>query len=495
MPVSELAVDSTFAGCRIEGLAGRGGMGVVYRATQLPLGRTVALKVVAPERAADAIFHARFERETRLAAAMDHPNVIPMYEAGEQDGRLYLVMRWVQGGDLQQLINESGPLDPGRAADIVAQIGSALDAAHAAGLVHRDVKPANVLIAGEEGSGHVYLSDFGLTLDVSSGSRLTQTGDMLGTVDFMAPEQLEGGPVSARTDVYALGCVLHTALTGDPPFRRGAFAATILAHLGDPPPAASATPGVPAAFDGVVARALAKRPADRYSSAGELVEAALAAAGTPPRARTHPRARPPEAENGAGGAGTAVLPATTVPLPERGREPHHVTAPESPTARISQARGRRTPRAVMAAGAAAVLAIALAVLLAAGLFGGDEDSGPLTTGEVRVAANSFAAAYAHEDDAAMADALTRDVARVTPADRERGRAAVRREYRSQFAANATEGYRLTALEVRAGAAGRASGRYVASRSGAEPITGRIVLGVRRENGRPRVALIAVTPDR
>src|SRR4051794_35783132 len=150
-------------------------MGIVYRATQLPLGRTVALKVVAPERAADATFHARFERETRVAAAIDHPNVIPVYEAGESDGRLYLVMRWVQGGDLQELIAQSGSLEATHAAWIVAQVGYGLEAAHAAGLVHRDVKPANVLISGEEGSGHVYLTDFGLTLETTSDVRITRT--------------------------------------------------------------------------------------------------------------------------------------------------------------------------------------------------------------------------------------------------------------------------------------------------------------------------------
>ena len=161
----------------------------------------------------------------------------------------------------------------------MAQVGAGLEAAHAAGLVHRDVKPANVLLAGDEGALHVYLTDFGLTLDASSDTRLTQTGDVLGTVEYMAPEQLEAEPVSARTDVYALGCVLYAALTGRPPFSRGTYAATMLAHLGDPPPRPSATEGVPAAFDAVVARALAKRPEDRYPSARELVEAALAAAG------------------------------------------------------------------------------------------------------------------------------------------------------------------------------------------------------------------------
>ena len=490
--VSELALDSTFADCRIEGVAGRGGMGVVYRATQHPLGRTVALKVVAPERAADPTFHARFERETRVAAAIDHPNVIPVYEAGEQDGRLYLVMRWVDGGDLQGLIAASGGLEPALAAGIVAQVGSGLEAAHAAGLVHRDVKPANVLIAAGEGAGHVYLTDFGLTLDPAD-TRLTQTGDLLGTVEFMAPEQLEGDPVSARTDVYALGCVLHAALTGRPPFSRGTFAATMLAHLGDPPPRPSETPGVPAAFDAVIARALAKRPEDRFSSARELVDAALAAAGTPAEARPPLRAAAPPARNGGPGAVTTALPATTAMLPpDRGGD----EVPEGATARIGRAGRTRSPR-TLAAGAAALAAVAgLAVLLSldGGPFDSGDATGPLSAGEVRAAADSFAAAYASEDDDALTDLLSRDVARITPGDTQRGRAAVLREYRGQFAANVTQDYRLTGLAVHGGAAGRASGRYVASRSGAGPITGEIVLGVRRDRGQPRVGLIAVTPD-
>ena len=498
--MSELVLDSTFAGCRIQGVAGRGGMGVVYRATQLPLGRTVALKVVAPERAADPIFHARFELETRLAAAIDHPNVIPVYEAGEQDGRLYLVMRWVEGGDLQRLIAESGRLDPALAARIVAQVGAGLEAAHAAGLVHRDVKPANVLMAGDEVGGHVYLTDFGLTLDAASDTRLTQTGDLLGTVEFMAPEQLEARPVDARTDVYALGCVLHATLTGLPPFSRGTYAATMLGHLNEPPPRPSETAGVPDAFDAVVARALAKRPEDRYASARELVDAALAAAGvadeTPP-----PAGSPgPPARNGGAGSPTVALPATTSRLPATtARLPANGDAADNrspaPTARISRARRRRAPWAPVAAGTALVAA-ALAVLLAldAAPFDSDSASGPVTATEVRDVADSFAAAYAREDDDALRDLLSRDVARITPADSQRGRAAVLREYRGQFAANVTQDYRLTGLAVHGGAAGRATGRYVATRSGGAPITGRIALGVGRDGGRARVGLIAVTPD-
>ena len=239
----------------------------------------MALKLVAPERAADATFRARFEREARVAAAIEHPNVIPVYGAGEEDGRLYLLMRWVPGTDLQALIRRSGRLDHVHAAAIVAQVAAGLDAAHAVGLVHRDVKPANVLLGGEDGSGHVYLSDFGLTLDPATDARVTDSGEWFGTVDFMAPEQFEGDLPDARTDVYALGCVLNAALTGEPPFPRASVPGTILAHLHDPPPRPSATAGVPQAFDGVVARALAKRPNDRYRSAGELAKAALAAAG------------------------------------------------------------------------------------------------------------------------------------------------------------------------------------------------------------------------
>ena len=491
--VSELALDSTFADCRIEGVAGRGGMGVVYRATQHPLGRTVALKVVAPERAADPTFHARFERETRVAAAIDHPNVIPVYEAGEQDGRLYLVMRWVDGGDLQGLIAASGGLEPALAAGIVAQVGSGLEAAHAAGLVHRDVKPANVLIAAGEGAGHVYLTDFGLTLDPAD-TRLTQTGDLLGTVEFMAPEQLEGDPVSARTDVYALGCVLHAALTGRPPFSRGTFAATMLAHLGDPPPRPSETPGVPAAFDAVIARALAKRPEDRFSSARD-------ARGRRARGGRHPgrgpaasaRGRPARTERRArrGHHGAAGHDRHAAPGPRRRRGARGGHRPDRPSGQdpLTAERWPRAPRRWPPSRGSRCCCRSTAARSTPAT-----PTGPLSAGEVRAAADSFAAAYASEDDDALTDLLSRDVARITPGDTQRGRAAVLREYRGQFAANVTQDYRLTGLAVHGGAAGRASGRYVASRSGAGPITGEIVLGVRRDRGQPRVGLIAVTPD-
>ena len=254
-------------------------MGVVYRATELRLARRVALKVVAPEGVADRDFTERFGREVRMAASIDHPNIVPVYGAGEEDGRLYLVMRYVDGTDLHALVRRAGRLEPARAAAIVAQVAAGLDAAHAAGLVHRDVKPANVLLT-QAGSGHdhVYLTDFGLTVEVSSGSRMTTTGHWIGSVDYMAPEQLRAEPVDARTDVYALGGVLFAALTGEAPFRRGTVPQTIAAQLNDPPPRPTASAPVDPAFDAVVARALAKDPADRYRSAGDLGRAAQAAA-------------------------------------------------------------------------------------------------------------------------------------------------------------------------------------------------------------------------
>jgi hypothetical protein len=481
--VFDLALDSTFAGCRIEAVAGRGGMGVVYRATQLGLDRVVALKLVAPERAADANFRARFERESRVAAAIEHPNIIPVYGAGEEDGRLYLLMRWVPGTDLQALIRRSGRLGHVHAANIVAQVAAGLDAAHAVGLVHRDVKPANVLLGGEDGSGHVYLSDFGLTLDPSADTRVTDSGEWFGTVDFMAPEQFEGDRPDARTDVYALGCVLNAALTGEPPFTRGSVPGTILAHLNDPPPRPSATTGVPRAFDEVVARALAKRRSDRYQSAGELGRAALAAA----------------AQNGGapatGNSETIALTNGAQVMASSDQRTELASEHLGGTARLTRASRRPTSVALVAAGTLLAVGVAIAALLGVGPLGTSEDAGPVTATDVRGAVDAFATAYTREDADALSTLLARDVSRVTPSDAQRGRESVVREYRRQFAANPTERYVLTGLSVRPGAIGRASGRYVVSRSGRGPITGRVAFGVQHEQGRPRVALIAATPDR
>ncbi|HEY1595357.1 MAG TPA: serine/threonine-protein kinase, partial [Thermoleophilaceae bacterium] len=264
------------AGYRIEAVAGRGGMGVVYRARDAALDRVVALKVIAPEYASDSKFRKRFVRESLATAGVDHPNVIPVYDAGEgDDGQLFIAMRFVEGEDLGTLLHESGALAPVLAAEIVAQAASALDAAHRRGLVHRDVKPANVLIADGE-RPHVYLTDFGLAKWEDTSSGLTSTGGWLGTPDYLAPEQVEGGTPDPRTDVYALGCVLFASLAGQPPFADVPRLRKATAHMQDAPPALrDVAPSVPKTFEPVIRRALAKDPAKRYQTTGELGAAAL----------------------------------------------------------------------------------------------------------------------------------------------------------------------------------------------------------------------------
>src|SRR5215210_3313154 len=254
-------------------------MGVVYHAVQPRLGRRVALKVIAPEYARDESFRQRFERESRHAASIDHPHVVPIYEADEAEGLLYLIMRYVDGPDLGALIERQQRLPPEQAASIVAQVASALDCAHRSGLVHRDVKPANVLVTGERGEEHVYLTDFGLTKRTSSQSGLTATGMFVGTVDYVSPEQVRGEPLDARADVYALACLLFHALTGEVPYPRGDDMAKMYAHVeADPPAPSELVPGLPRQFDAGIARGMAKERAGRYPSAGDLGRAALAAA-------------------------------------------------------------------------------------------------------------------------------------------------------------------------------------------------------------------------
>jgi hypothetical protein len=489
--VADLSPGEQFAGCRIEAVAGRGGMGVVYRATELRLGRPVALKLLAGERAADPDFRERFQRESRMAAAIDHPNVIPVYGAGEEDGRLYLVMRYVAGTDLHALLRRERSLAPDRAADVVAQIAAALDAAHAAGLVHRDVKPGNVLLAGQ----HAYLSDFGLTRQVGVDSELTGTGQWIGTADYCSPEQVRGERTDARADVYALGCVLFTALTGQTPLGRGTVPATVSAHLHDDPPRISAF-GAPREFDRVIWRALAKDPDDRYPSAGDLGRAALAAARGEPvteseRSVARGHAAPAAAAPTGNGHGAAGPPGQE---PQPGQEPGAEPGrdPQPPVRVHGRSRTRLAVRGLAAVAALAAVGLLLGLILDGP--GSAQPSGPLSRNEVRAAAEAFAAAYAGEDPAALRRLLTRDAERVLPSGVARGRDAVVQQYERQFDGRVL-GYDLQGLDVAGGARGRASGDYRVTRRGRPPIEGRIVLTVVRDRGEARISLIAATPRR
>ena len=270
-------IRSDFLGYRIEELLGRGGMGVVYRAYDLRLKRPVALKLVAPSLARDTRFLERFARESELVMSLEHPNVVPIYDAGDFEGRVYLAMWLVDGRDLGSVLRAEGPLEPARAIAICAQIASALDAAHARGLVHRDVKPSNVLLDSSE---HVYLADFGLTRRLDDDEHPAAEDRSLGTPAYLAPEQLEGGPVDGRADIYSLGCVLYECLTGEPVFPRSSRLAVAWAHLEEEPPRASRQKrGLPEAIDRVIWRALAKEPGARYPSCGALVSAAEQALG------------------------------------------------------------------------------------------------------------------------------------------------------------------------------------------------------------------------
>jgi serine/threonine protein kinase len=334
--VPDLGPGDAFAGHRITGVAGRGGMGVVYRAVQLDLDRPVALKLIAPHLAEDPSFRERFVRESRLAAAIDHPNVIPIYYTGEHEGALYIAMRYVEGSDLRTLVRAAGPLDPERAARLVAQVADALDAAHERGIVHRDVKPANVLLGS---SDHVYLTDFGLTKRVTSQSGQTRAGGWVGTLGFVAPEQIRGERVDARADIYALGCLLFHTLAGGPPYQRDSDEATLWAHLHDDPPSLRASaPQAPAALQDVIDRALAKEPEERYQSAGDLGRAALAAVGREPA---------PRGERVVARGAAAPVDAETAPSPDQA--PTVLGEPAAPPSRRSCCRPaaatrRRPPR-------------------------------------------------------------------------------------------------------------------------------------------------------
>ena len=298
-------VGSRLAGYRLDEQIGRGGMAVVYRAYDTRLERQVAIKVLTPELARDEAFRQRFIRESRTAAAVNHPNIIPIFEAGEADGVLFIAMRFVQGPNVQALVETAGPMPAARACHIITQVAAALEAAHSHGLVHRDVKPGNILLdaaGGGDHPGHAYLSDFGLSKRALSVSALTSTGQFLGTLDYIAPEQIEARAVDGRTDEYALACSAYTMLTGQPPFVRDESIAVMWAQISATPPTlTSRRPDLPAAVDEVMAKALAKVPTDRYATCPEFAVALRRACGLdssgtgPGRAGAVPEPPPREA--------------------------------------------------------------------------------------------------------------------------------------------------------------------------------------------------------
>jgi hypothetical protein len=377
---SELSAGDDFAGYRIERRLGRGGMGILYLAVEPGLDRRVALKLIAPEAAADEVFGKRFAEESRIAASIEHPNVVPIYAAGAEGGVPYIAMRYVSGSDLSRRLAREGKLEPATAAALIAQVANGLDAIHAAGLVHRDVKPANVLLSGG-GAEHAYITDFGVARNVTTESGLTQTGRFVGTLDYVAPEQISGGVADARADVYALGCLLFKLLTGEVPYPREGDAARLYAHLNDPPPSPSLyVPEISMALDDVVVRAMSKQPDDRYPSAGDLGRAAVAAVSGAALAV-------PERTVATGAAATRTA-ETVQPAGEAVPEPDPKAATPSgartetaaPTRRLGSGDqgGRNVGRRRLALGGALALAAAaaVAIVLATGGEGGDGGGDP-----------------------------------------------------------------------------------------------------------------------
>ena len=377
-------VGDELAGYRLQAVLGRGGMSVVYEAENPRLGSTVALKVLAPELAADDAFRARFLKESRIAASLNHPNVIPIYDVGSHDDLLYIAMRYVAGSDLRAVLKRQQVLAPDQAVLLIGQAARALDAAHRRGLVHRDVKPGNILIehgSDDDDPDHVYLTDFGISKHTSSHSGLTATGEFIGTIDYIAPEQIKGSPVDGRADIYSLGCVLYECLTGRVPFAKDVDAAVIWAHVEEQAPMpTSLRPALPPGIDEVMDRALAKDPAARYASCRELNAAAsasllgasyagpdtatvLAASaastaaadpGSPPLAR--PASPSPAGPAGPPPAGLHDRTAPGAPLPGRppGPPPRHAAGGDAPAA--PPHRNRR--RGLLAGLGALVLVIA-----------------------------------------------------------------------------------------------------------------------------------------
>jgi hypothetical protein len=494
----DLAVGMDIGGCRLERVIGRGGMGIVYLGRDLALDRPVAVKLIASEHSGDDSVRRLFEREARLMAAIDHPNVIPVYAAGEEGDHLYIVMRYVDGTDLRRLLAESGPLDPVRAGLIVEQIARALDAAHDRGLVHRDIKPANVLLSGD----HAYLTDFGITRLIDERTRGTDTGELVGTLDFMSPEQVRGQATDARSDVYSLGCVLYACLTGDSPFQRPTAAATMEAHLQEDPPAVSQAAGVSRRFDPVLARAMAKRPEDRYQSAGLLGKAVLAAAqdsghrsrGTAVMVGGSDGSRSGEAATIVAGSSSdptaSAAPTVAAPPAVKRRTVAHTLVSPDAVGAAPVHHGRPASRQVVAAGAL-LLAAAIAALVVLLASGSAKPAGPLTRVQVSRVIHAFASAYGRRDAGAISRLLSARVVRVSPSANEHGRRVVLADYRAQFrSVPVPVRYTLRHLRVTPGWAARATADFTLKLRGGGSEQGHVVFGLQRARGRPRIGLIA-----
>jgi serine/threonine protein kinase len=351
-----LEAGTIFSGYRIDGILGEGGMGAVYQATQLSLNRVVALKLLAPNLGDDPGFRARFEREGQVQAALDHDHIVTVYEAGQSEYGLFLAMRLIAGPTLKQLILD-GSLDPRRTVRLLAQVAHALDAAHRAGLIHRDIKPQNILIGKGD---HAYLADFGL-IKAPDEARLTGTGQFIGTIDYVAPEQIQAEPATPASDIYALTGVLYECLTGEVPFPKPSEAATLHAHVMQPPPTISdRRPDLPPALDGVIAQGMAKDPWSRPSLAVELIQAAsralsssapgiaapLAPAdrdGTAERDRRAQTTRVPAPAPTSASAQTGAAGLSGPPAPARADVTRPVSRPHIEPAAQPQARTTQTP--------------------------------------------------------------------------------------------------------------------------------------------------------
>jgi serine/threonine protein kinase len=426
--VTDIEIGTRIREYRIESLLGRGGQGVVYLAEHTALGRKVALKVLPAAMAQDAEFRQRFVREARLAAMLEHPNILPVYDAGEEDGRLFLAVRLVSGSDLAAILRTEGPLEAERALALLGAAASGLDAAHANGLVHRDVKPGNLLIERRtDGQEHLYISDFGLTKATVSGQDLlgsgpiTKSGYFVGTPEYAAPEQIESKEVDGRTDQYSLGCVLYQTLTGRLPFAKDSLGSALVAHMIEPPPRVTAVrPDLPGALDHVVARSMAKRKDQRYASCSEMIAAARSALGAagasipappPPVASLRPMPPAPHLPASAPPEVTRVAAhpvAAPPPAPPQGSPVPPLVAPMSPRPPTPTARTRRRSRRGVVVGLVLLLVLGggAAAFLTLGGSGGGCQAQTYSSGGAHVdLALDAAASVAQQQQAPQLDSF------------------------------------------------------------------------------------------